>query len=66
MSEIAEQRAVGSQVKLRPTLCLPRDLLVYVGCLGTIVAVSGYSTYRRYAVAFGDGRTVYVTDEQLA
>ncbi len=63
MNQTATQRAVGSRVKVIPSLRLPRNLLMYVGYLGRIVGVTDDG---RYAVAFGNGQIVYLTDEQLA
>ncbi len=66
MNQLATQRAVGSRVKVRPTLGLPKRLLIYVGYLGYIVHVIDHNRGVRYALVFGDGWIVYCTDEQLA
>ena len=66
MNQTATQRAVGSRVKAKPSLSLPRNLLMYVGYLGRIVGVLDDENGLRYAVAFGNGKIEYFTDEQLA
>ena len=66
MPKTAQQRAVGSRVKAKPDPSMPPSLRNYVGYLGRIVGVVDDDAGLRYAVAFGDGRIVYFTDEQLA